>query len=418
MSVVIVSKSGQSFQTRDGHKNPRGEIAGTQDMIRHLREAGHRVVYFGRHSEDVAAICDAAVQPNTERLDSFETWGSQQKRFADDAQNVYDALDALKWDGQRPPMIIESCGLSASFSFVGNSRCVQPLMSSMRYTAPLLGLLVKLQTPRICLVTDVRSYPRDGEMSDKWPELAPAALLDNTQGGLGKRQRISFVNYQISGRDSRSWSWPYLEWLEPAEEPMLDLCGASHCHVSTGFRKKERLTQWEAMLGANGSLFNALPRDRVRMYGEGWEAYEPSAKYPECFPGPATFSSLMGSLSVAKISPVVAPEDRFITNKPVIIASRGCLPVMTCDPIDERHTWDPRGTVIDLGHRLRVNFWEDTFRLTQLSYDDRLELHAELKTAFKQDFSVIDQLVEDYHSGLYERDRGEWHKRYGGYFRQ
>ncbi len=425
MAIIIVSKSGQSFQTRDGEKNPRGEIAGTQDMIRHLSEEGHKVIYFGAHQGEIPYTV-AQLKPYLEGLNSFQSWKEQQQRFVIDTDRLCEKLTELGWDGRRTPLWIESCGLSASFSHVGNSRGVSCLLSSMRYTAPILGAMRLLQSPRICLVTDVRSYPRDGEMSDKWPELMPAALLDNTQGGLDKRTTISFQKYRMKSRDSQSWSWPYLEWLPPCDKTIYDVCGASHCHIKTGFRKKSRDEAWNCMLGTHGQLLKSCG-ERAIMYGEGWDhwsGYSNVGPNDEIggireyqFPGACAYPKLMRALSVAICSPVVAPDKGFVTNKPVIIASRGCLPVVSSMDFAP-HTWDLAGNILDMGHPLRADHWSEVLRISQFDYQLRLELWNELKLCLgRQRFDTIDQLVADYESGLYESDRQEWHVRYGGYER-
>jgi len=421
MAIIIVSKSGQSFQTRDGDKNPRGEIAGTQDMIRHLSEEGHKVIYFGQHQGDIP-YCAATIKPYLEGMSSYQTWREQQNRFEIDTTHLISELTDQGWDGRRPPLWIESCGLSASYSHVGNKRGVTCLLSSMRYTAPILGAMRLLQAPRICLVTDVRSYPRDGEMRDDFPELRPAALLDNTQGGLDKTMIAGFQKWHVRSRDSQSWSWPYLEWLPPCETTMWDVCGASHCHIKTGFRKKWRNDAWSMLLGREGQLLKSVG-ERGIMYGEGWEhwsGYDWVGPNDEIggireyqFPGPCSYPKLMRALSVAKCSPVVAPDERFVTNKPVIIASRGCLPVLL---ENHAHAWDPDYEIIPRVHALRAERWDETLMVSRYKFEQRLELWNELKLCLgRQRFDTIDQLVADYEGGLYESDRQEWHQRYGGY---
>src|SRR6185437_1765242 len=402
MAIIVITKSGQSFQTRDGDKNPRGEIAGTQDLMKHLSEQGHRVIYFGvtKMTLDDMPWCRAIVRPDLSGMHQYMSSAEQQERFADSHETLCQALSDEGWDGATPPLWIESCGLSASYSFINNSRGVSPLMSSLRYTAPMLGVMALMRSPRICLVTDTRSYPRDGEMSDKWPELRPAALLDNTQHGLDREMTISFKKYRLRSCDSRSWSWPYLDWLEPCpdEEIQWDICGASHCHVGTGFKKKFRDDAWCQLLGDEGQLFSQGRDDSCVMYGEGWAHWSGYEKcgYPRreiVFKGPADYGHLMRALSVARASPVVAPVPGFVTNKPVIIASRGCLPILG-------QSWDPTGEIIDMKNFLRSWCWEHSLKIAKLDLQRRSELLMQLRSLFRQDFSVIDQLVADYDAGL------------------
>lgn len=387
--TIIVTKSGQALTTRaHGRKNARGEIVGTEDLVRHLSEAGHHVVYFGDVYGDLGV---QAIKPNNSRISQWMTAREQKERFADDVRRLEDVVRG----SARPPLWVEFTGMPASFSFIDNPRGVQPQMSAMRYTAPMLNAMSHFRSPRVCVVTDIRAYPRDGEMSHGCPWLKPAAVLD--QGGCAKEwdTTISFVDHRIRAVPGHSESWGYLDWREPSRDPPWRIVGISHCHVGTGFRKKSRLESWNALLGPQGDALD----ERCVMYGEGWEHWP--GYDPRYFPGPLDQADCMTEISRAAASPVVSPDGRFLTSKPYLILSHGCIPIFA-------PCWGPGMTL-----PTRSSCWQRTREIYEMGYDERLSTWASMR--WEQDFSVIDRLVEDYDSGLYERDEQEWHRRYGGY---
>jgi hypothetical protein len=412
MSVVILSKSGQSLTTRaSGRKNPRGEQFGTEDLVRHLVEVGHQVVYFGLVDEGLAT--QYVVRPDTKGIDSFMTNREQQERFNADAERLRAALHSAGWDGVKPPLWIEVCGMPASCSFVNNPRGISPQMSSMRYTAPMLGCMLLMKSPRISVVADVRSYPRDAEMSDGWPQLRPAALLDNyVDGPREVSTQIAFLPYLRRSVNSRSYSWAYLEWREPSLDPKWLVGGVSHCHIATGFRKRRRAEAWDTILGPHGELFSYLTPGRCVMRGEGWEEWWGARGFGRSvFPGPTDWCGVQETLLSSVISPVVAPDDHFVTNKPYIIAAHGCIPVLAsgCP-----HEWDPGQDVVT-SDTLRCKNWRDAAWWAEQEVTDRAEYLESLRCTMVQDFSIMDSLIEDYERDLLSRDKQEWWNRYGGY---
>lgn len=416
MATIVVSKTGGVLMTRSlKNRNPRGEQVGTEDMINHLVEVGHKVLFFGPVEGELPC---PIVRPNTEGIFAMMSSGEQVERFDLDENMLRAALSSHCTPspiGERV-LWLESAGKPASMNFIRNPRSITVQMSAMRYSAPIMAMIVRLKADRVTFCTDQRAYPRDGEMTDGWPELRPKALLDMCTHNYDTR--IAWQDYERRSVQCWGASWGRLEQkcLVADADRDLDLVGISHCHVTSGFRKKLRRKAWHTLLGKHGELFSALREQAAItpyvMYGEGWSEM-PELGYPKAFPGVIDAGDQVNFvLDRAKTTPVISPENfQYLTSKPWLSVARGCLPVLATDC---PHAWDPEGQVVPLTHPCRGYDWECTLRLIRSKA--REEIVADLRERLGGPrWHVLDAMVDDWEGGLCENDKDLWYERYGGY---
>lgn len=313
----MVCKAGMVLHTRarlasrSARDASRGEQGITEAAVRHLHgRYGDRVFYFGRVDGELP--CEV-VEPDVAGISNLTTGREQRERWEVDLRHV---------EAMGPVACLQFAGYSAGSWRIGR---VQPPVPALRYLAPQLNVVDRLDLPRAVVCNDVRSYPKEVEMGREG-RCTPVALLD---------QRRMTVRTVIGGRPFRRVSVPCgaETWVDPvvpegAGAPPGDrprrAAAVQHAHILTGNRDKSRDPVFR-------ELFRSLPDD-FRCWGAGWEhfsGYDEEGLNPGCrrFPGPVRLDRGAEELARTVWSPVVSPAGGYATNKPKFVAACGCVPV-------------------------------------------------------------------------------------------
>jgi hypothetical protein len=410
--TIIVSKGGSVFRTREeGEKkaSSSGEQGDTEGLLRHLLTLDLQVVYFGHYRGE--PLCDektgntlCLVTPNTEGITEWSLETEQEVRFRDDEDHLEAVCESY------PHAYINVCGYSPTFSMIGNPKGVTVQCCNVLYSAPMLNAIRHFKVPRILVNNDPRSYPKDQEMSLMYPEVIPAALLD--QRDLDAKQVIGGQEFERRSVYAACESWLYLEDVahEWKDRKTIECCTIAHCHIGDGTKRKGRDSSWQTILSPKEDVDYLYDRG-FRIYGSGWEHF---SQYDlELMPGKLRQDECVALARETICCPVTSCGDWFYTGKPFTLLKNGCLPILYGDGTDP-YTWDFAGRYVGLDHRLRITKPGDLKRRVKTHvefYDELLEYYRE---RFTPNFAKLDKCLNDLAEGR-DCKTEEWFTEFGGY---
>jgi len=403
---IIITKGGSVFYTREEARKASavGEQGETEGTIRHLLARGdHQLIYFGQWR---GTVLDGLVHvpSHIDGLNEDSLAREQEEAFAADVA----ALEAVP--GFNPVAYINVAGYSPTMSLIDNPNGAQTQAAAVRYQGPMLNVIRHFKLPRIVVNNDPRSYPKDQEMSLCWPEVRPAALLD--QCNDERFMTVGGRKYKRRSVWARAESWAYLEppsTILPREIPCTVI---AHAHIRDGCKQRGRHTSWENILAPDIDVAQ-LYNQGMRVYGAGWEHYD--GHWDGLFPGKVRPNEVTDLLSRSFTCPAVAAAPGFYTGKVYVCVNAGCVPLLYGDGTDP-YTWDPNGIFRPLTSRDRIIQPGDLRRIvdhTMSDYDDHIKRWRYL---VKPDFTLFDSCVDDLLAGA-DTSTDEWFARYGGYYR-
>jgi len=338
--VIVVTKYGMKFYTRDNTKNKIGEQGETEGVLRHLVSQGHTVLYFGVYEGEVPGVIH--LRPHLDDLDDLSTAAHQEALWKKDTEMVGDYC---------PDAAIQINGLAPTFSWIDNPRGARLQAFAVRMCGPWLNILQSLKLKRICINNDPRSYPRDQEMSYGWDYVRPAALLD--QCSKVKDTIVGGKSYRRVSHYAKCESYGWLPQRENTRETDIATVAHSHFDDSLG-----TIAKWELL----PALFDRFPDFKV--YGLGWPE-------GDRYPGPVRPMEVLDIVRRAKCSYICDHTEGFKTGKPYVLVSQGCVPCWTMDEIE--------------------------FALS--NYDEAISRAREI---YRPDFSVLDEVLDGAYGGGYE----------------
>lgn len=309
MKTIFVAKSGSPFYARDGAGgNAKGEQGETEGIIRHLIDRGDlSIVYFGQYRGEPIPGIAAILEPEIEDLDHNSTAAMQKKYWE------MDFLQAKEFD---PIGVINVAGYSPTFSCIDNPNYATVQAAAVRYHAPVLSVIHKLDVPRVVVNCDPRTYPKGQEMSLMWKNVRPMALLDQCASEkfqtVGRRRYRRISHYAAC----ESWGWipQGVENLHRLHEGVV----LGHSHVCSGIGTGDP-NVWRQVLSSK-----VWP-----IWGNGWEwAVEEDLIERGRWQGCARPDEVLEILGDAYYCPVVAHTPGFYTGKPYVCVSQGCVPVL------------------------------------------------------------------------------------------
>jgi hypothetical protein len=406
--TVIISKGGSVFRTRDGaaKASSSGEQGDTEGLLRHLLTFSDlQVVYFGFYRGPRLSVNGNTldvVEPYSSGLSEWSLGSEQEERFRKDEEVLESICES------RPIGYINVCGYSPTFSVIDNPKGATVQQCNVLYTAPMLNAIRHFKVPRILVNNDPRSYPKDQEMSLMWPEVIPAALLD--QCSTEKFQVVGGVEFFRRSAYAMCESWLHTGVEVNESQPRTPCSIIAHAHIEDGCRQRGRNSTWENILAPAEDL-QVLYENGMRVYGAGWEHY---VDYdPVLMPGKIKPNECIDVALGSKCCPITACAPYFYTGKPFLLLQCGCLPILYGDGTDP-YTWDCNGQYMGLDHGLRIRKPGDLRRQIDShveNYDEFLPLYRE---TFKPNFTVLDACLAELSDGA-DVTTAEWFFKYGGY---
>jgi hypothetical protein len=380
-----------------------GEIEG---LLRHLVETDRwDVVYFGRWdgpSLDGVHV----IEPYVKGFDEFTTQRMQERGFARDEA----ALEALPfWN---PLCMLEFTGMPTSTGFINNPEGSRPAAMSVRYVAPMLHVLERYKIPRFLINNDIRSYPRNQEMSWGFEWTRPLALLDQT--ACDKRVTVGGKQFLRRSVLSQTESWT---WTPKVKDVIKDVpaCIIAHCYMHSKFHGRDnRVSAFDTILSPTEDAVELMNRD-VKIYGRDWEHYHRYDALRPMFAGCVLLSECAAAMAASVCCPCVAPGPRFVTNKIHFLTSQNCVPLLfgdgehtlTYDALEQYLSLESDWRVARPGDfKRRVNELEDPIR-----YSDEL---AYWKSVTRPNFELVDAMLD--RLVHYDDPRSDtWFDAFGGY---
>ena len=380
MKTLLVCKSGSVFHTRDLCIE-RGEQGETEGIIRHLLDRGDcNVVYYGQYNGyDIPGL--TVIQPNIQGLNEHSLNSEQREAFAVDLEQLK-AVD--------PIAMINISGQAPTSSLGWNPMGAQCMAFSVRYNAPVLQALHELKLPRVFLNHDPRSYPRDQEMTWYSDYCRPVALLDQCEATVNRV--VGGQKYLVHSSFGHCQSWAY----QPETSENLGLKPAvivAHAHFKTGIKKGDP-GRWAGITGD------------YEVYGEGWEGHDVNWK------GKLKPNEVLEQFRSAVCGPVVPHTTGFLTGKPYVMMTQGCIPIF-------HPSYDEGCRILPADHFCRLVGNEFAEKAQMLWFDEGLreEIREDMKRRLVPRWgvfdSLIDQLLVDPVSFMADK---HW-DRFGGYKR-
>jgi len=390
MKTLIVCKGGSVFYTRD-LVIERGEQGETEGVIRRLIDRGDcNVVFYGQYRGEVIPGL-TVVQSTIEGLDNWSLESEQREAYAKDHEELskHDPIAMINVTGQAP-----------TSSLGWNPMGAACLAFAIRYNAPMLQALHELQLPRIVLSNDPRSYPRDQEMTWYSDYCRPAAMLDQCEASFNKV--VGGQEYAVHSKFANCQSWAYQYERENTNQYPAVI--VAHAHFNTGIKmgKPER---WYELL-------DNLP-EGTEIFGEGWDSYDgPQENLPWC--GKLKPAEVFKQFQMHVCGPVVPHTKGFLTGKPYIMISQGCIPLFHpeydegCELLPKDH-WCRMKTPAEFKEKAEI-LWKDVEFREQMR--ESVKLHLVPKWEIFDD--MIDKLLVD--PDKFQKDM-YWDE-FGGYKRK
>lgn len=389
--TVVVIKSGSPCYV-GGTGTARGD-ADTPAIIEHLVERGDLdVVFFGAFRGEIPGC----------RVMDPDLRGIFDPRivFASDADKIDERckpyVDELRELGVA--CYIDSTGPEVSWSWPKNDQGASLMISSARYGGPAKRLMHLVPSHRICVVTDPKCYPRDGEFARMWPSLLPHAVLSQEQRVFDRR--VSYVDYKIHTVRSGAEYW-LTHRMEPIQNTgEWQVVVAANTHVTDprvgghGKRPQEsdRALLWEEVLSRCDS-------SNTRICGSGWDKTAAYERDPAMFVGILpTMQDVREFLSTGVCGPMITQRKGFASTKPRLYALSGSVPRFAGD-------YDCDAVLLPQDHPAR---WGHQ------SYDivETLELILERT---RPNFSLLDRVVDECVAGRCTWPDPAWLATFGGY---
>jgi len=327
---IVVSKTGSAWHLDRKIASPVGEQRDATGIAFGLRAAGHDVCLLGRLRGELEGF---------HHVDWCVKGSYVYDDHADAAVEEYERVlrEVRDWS---PDAIVNSVGACPTCSWVRNDRAVRVQDFAAKYVAPLLYVYWKTGLPRVCVINDPRSYPRDHEMLD-WPACKPRAVLSQENNVIRRRVLRKTYDIHAAYAGCENW-WSFDEPPRPeantGEVPMLII---AHSHMRDKRLEKLRDEVWSWIL---------RDVDDYVIYGRGWEDF--SGYNPERMPGPVHPDEVFPKLRTGVCGPMIPISDGFITGKLRQYLVSGCLP-LPYGRGDEYLTYDRQEHHVPLSHELR-----------------------------------------------------------------
>lgn len=317
MKVLVVKTGGTWHGEGSGSVSTLTSQHNHTAVARFIAEAGHDVVLGGRISGDI--VCQVgynstqfgwAVRPEAgldEGLRECERWTA--------------GVEAWK-----PDVLVNVTGSEQTCYSPNNPRDVSVLDASWRYGWVMHEMLKRLPLPRIAVVTDCRTYPREHEMVWGPPAAIPVAVLSQEDCWL--ERRIIGTRFKIKAcyagieRLRTRWTDP-LPWNSSAR----GCVALAHAHSTDARIKKlsgvprERI--WSELIGSG--VIDAV-------HGEGWDAHKA-----------IPHAEVLSTLNQYACGPLLPMQPGWVSPKYREYALAGCAPLVwyeydsggCCVPLDD-----------------------------------------------------------------------------------
>jgi hypothetical protein len=407
---IVFSKIGGVFylQNAISTATPVGEMGETEGVLRWLIDHWPGTVYyFGPHK----GTMPQGVQVLPWDARGLNEWSSG----ADICEQIVNpALEVLKHD---PPMcFLCVAGYAVTMAWPDNPRGVMVQAASVRYTAPQLKLMHELKVPRLVINNDPRTYPREQEMIEMWPEAMPKALLSQrTRDWIRKVSRTPIDCREVYAAPE---NWCYRPTQDLNLERTLRCCVIAHAHIRDGVGKVARDDVWKRIFSPSRESRAHAEAGELEIYGKGWEKWTGYEAMKPAIKGVISPHEVDLKLASSICGPIVSIENGFYTGKIRTYLNQGCLPLLWGRGDD--HTYDDQYRYVSQDDaNLRLNaageLW-DRVRYWEKNEEERKQRIEQLLKLTQPDFMKLKQMLDRLHDGE-DVNSEEWWQDFGGYRR-
>ena len=315
---IVVIRTGSTWWGRNAPQRP--SVLQSQDnhtaVARAIRDGGHNVLCVGRIVGDMPEGCSALswlIKLDLKRGPSGEPDGtvddSTIDRNSDEIRRIVTTI--ADW---RPDVLVQVCG--SEITTLSPKTCLLRGVSTYKtlylYCWPLVEILQELRLPRICVVTDVRCYPRESELDVLGSFMTPRAVLSQQEARW--RQRVLSSTFEIRAKYAQIERLRMCEIRPMRPDPTARGCVAvanSHMRAARIDKNKRELWQW-------------IARDQViDAYGDGWT--EPPGMI--CPKGVLPHEQIYPTMNRYACGPLVPMLHGWVSPKYREYAVAGCLPL-------------------------------------------------------------------------------------------
>lgn len=437
MARILVVRTGGTWYG-EGDKKPSG--LQSQDnhtaVARALCAAGHDVMCVGRIEGELQY---GDIFGNLHHKGSWNqlSWSIKPSLGIDgnmeEIARIRRAVSA--W---APTALVNVCGseLTTLSPVTAKQRGIETIDAAWRYGWPLVEILDELRLPRICVITDVRCYPRESELSlHDW--MRPAAVLsqqtiDFERSSAGGGRWLVMARYAGIERLRLTGIRPMRP--TPSSELLPRCIALAHAHVDDAVICKNKRELW-SWIGSSGA-------PTIDAYGSGWDNFEgnslltkktgrrfslgairPMGEIPHG-------SQMYEALSRYPCGPLVPMGHGWVSPKYREYALAGCVPLpygranSAMDDGIDLLTYDYSPVLKDghccpVGAQTRFGGPHELNDLLMRCYDQQSFRQEQLELALHRsepDSSKLLECVEHFAAGL--RDSEMSHELWGGYERK
>lgn len=396
MTRVLLVRTGSVWWVDTRKASSVGEQNDATGVARMLRDLGFDVAITGRIEGELEGVTT---------LDwKWKEWGMPQDAYSCPASSVYACYDKAlatiaSW---APDVIVEISGAAPTMSTIDNHKGCKVFEFAVRYYGMALYMYHKLKLPRLVILNDPRSHPKDQEMT-RWPECIPSAVLsqfpeDKTQVVDGKKYNV--VCKYAGCENWWSWDWPYADLDNDRGRSMTII---AHSHMNDARLARNRDSVWEYILSD--------PRLEYKVFGKGWEFF---SKYdPAVHRGPVKPDMVHELLQKTPCGPMIPIANGWVTAKLRQYLVNGALPLVYGRDPNAHLMYDRNCIHVPVDSWLRFDCSDELYDKWQRCIErvtERKELISAYRDYTKPDPSLLLDMISHFAAG------GEKNlEKFGGY---
>lgn len=385
--TIVVTKTGQAINMDDG-VSPRGELD-TPPLLRWLGSRDDiNVIFLGHVRGDVP--------------DNI-AWFNFDSKHIVDMDDVKERCDPVIDEVLSiciPLFVLNSTG--CAFTWCSPDGTNELYQSTIAYSSCPTYLMSRIG-PRVCLVTDPKCYPIEGDITLRYDgRLRPVAVL--SQEDVVFPKSIRKQKYEVHGVYSGCENWLTWEWEQIKRDKIVDVAICQNGHFKDTRTNPKRYTfsraeEWETILEHSD-------RSNTQLCGKGWNTdadwYHGVLKHT---------LEVRHFLAEGERGTMLPQKNGFMTTKARILALSNCAPCFYgAGNEDTRFVYDAHERVLPFDHEARLPHGRSIVEHRLFDHSAVIEEVLEKTTP---DFSKLLKLIDAFIDGPVFDEA--WVKEFGGY---
>jgi len=405
---IIVARTGSPFRPEGKGLSANAEFD-TMGIINALADSGQYDIAYLGHTIGGEYLRDDVelFVPDLTDVDAEISGAELEERWSPmvEAAREFDACCCVNVSGATP-----------TWSWPDNPTFASTRDFCVRYNAPGLYAMHKLDLKRILIVTDPKVYVRDSEMATIWPNIRPIAVLSQEDDIFPKRIQGKSFKIRAVYAGCEYWATYGMQRLEaPDTLKKYTVTLAANTHIGEPRLKGDRAETWDDILLP---WLQSGEADNTRICGKGWDKHALWVEYPDVFLGVLKdFKDVMKHLGSGIAGPCIPQKKGFNTTKVRLHALAKNVPLFFGRfNTNHIHTYDARERVLPLNHPCRIDptCENDMARAIQYANANYLTLIEEVLAKTEPNLSLLHECIHELDAGI-NPDTLSWVQKFGGY---